>query len=219
MTIAKNFTDLNALSPTGGPSQRGEPIWEIAHQFPYQGDWSVEEYLALNTNRLIEFSDGVLEFLPMPSVHHQLLLGMLYGLFSEWARRNHRPLPLFAPIPVWVRRDKYREPDLLLPNAEKGMSDRFIAAPDLVLEIVSGDDQSQKRDFITKRAEYAQAGIPEYWIVDPETETITVLTLPDSAQEYAVHGEFKPGQTATSKLLNDFTVDVAACFAAGKETT
>jgi hypothetical protein len=45
----------------------GEPTWEIAHLFPIQGDWTEAEYLALDTNHLIEFSDGHLEFLPMPT--------------------------------------------------------------------------------------------------------------------------------------------------------
>lgn len=217
MTIAENITDFSTITPTGQPSQRGEWTWELVNRYPKQGEWTETEYLALDTTRLIEFSDGILEFLPMPSVGHQLLLGFLYGLFSDWCRNHHRPQPLFAPIPVWVRPEKYREPDLLLPNPVRRSSDRHVDLPDIVLEIVSPDDQSQRRDFVTKRTEYAQAAIPEYWIVDPETETITVLTLPAGQSEYAVHGEFKPGQTATSKLLDGFTVDVTACFAAGKD--
>ena len=85
------------------------------------------------------------------------------------------------------------------------------------MEIVSESKDDRERDVVEKRKDYAQAGIPEYWIVDPETETITVLTLLAGQTEYAVHGEFKPGRTATSKLLDGFAVDVAACFAAGKE--
>lgn len=47
----------------------------------------------------------------------------------------------------------------------------------LVMEVVSGGPQDRKRDLVIKRAEYAAAGIPEYWIVDPESRRITVLTL------------------------------------------
>jgi Uma2 family endonuclease len=197
-------------------SVRGEPTWELVDQFPRQGEWTEDEYLALETNRLVEFSNGVLEFLPMPSVGHQWLLGFLFTLFADWTRKHDRPMPLMAPVPVWVRRGTYREPDLLLPNAAKGVEDRRVERPDVVLEIVSADDQSQKRDYVIKRAEYAQARIPEYWIVDPETETITVFTLPTRGAKYKLHGEFKPGQTARSKLLDGFAVNVAACFAAGK---
>ena len=59
-------------------SAPGSPTWEIAYLFPNQGTWTADEYLALDTNHLIEFSDGVLEVLPMPTEQHQLIVaGML----------------------------------------------------------------------------------------------------------------------------------------------
>jgi Uma2 family endonuclease len=73
---------------------------------------------------------------------------------------------------------------------------------------------NRQRDLIEKRQAYAQAGVSEYWIVDPETETVTVLAL-DGA-EYRVHGEFKSGDSATSVLLPGFAVEVSAVFAAGR---
>jgi len=57
-----------------------------------------------------------------------------------------------------------------------------------------------------KRAEYAQAGVPEYWIVDTTIDTIFVLRL--AGAEYVEHGFFRRGETATSALLPDFTVAV-----------
>ena len=62
------------------PRQPSEPelTWEIARLFPAQGDWSEEEYLALDTNHFVEYSDGFLEFLPMPTIFHQLILQFLY---------------------------------------------------------------------------------------------------------------------------------------------
>jgi Uma2 family endonuclease len=61
---------------------------------------------------------------------------------------------------------------------------------------------------VTKRADYAAAGIPEYWIVNPEEETVTVLTL--AGDSYADHGSFGRGTQATSVLLPGFVVDVHA---------
>jgi Uma2 family endonuclease len=60
-------------------------------------------------------------------------------------------------------------------------------------------------------------GIPEYWIVDPQTERITVLTL--KGKRYRVLGEFAPGQKATSALLDGFRVDVSAVFEAGRQVS
>ncbi|MBI3463073.1 MAG: Uma2 family endonuclease, partial [Planctomycetes bacterium] len=83
----------------------------------------------------------------------------------------------------------------------------------LVMEVVSEGAESRKRDLETKRREYAAAGIPEYWIVDPEEQKVTVLTLDGGT--YRVHGEFRPGETATSVLLRGFAVAVRDVFAVG----
>src|SRR4029078_10019427 len=101
---------------------------------------------------------------------------------------------------------KFREPDLLLmldANHPRNQNAYWLGA-DLVVEIVSPDDP--ERDTKVKRVDYAAAGIPEYWIVNPEDETITVLTLGDDS--YREHGVFGRGSAATSVLLQGFVVDV-----------
>ena len=79
---------------------------------------------------------------------------------------------------------------------------------DLVMEIVSPDDP--ERDTHVKRRDYAEAGIPEYWIVNPVDETITVLTLAGDA--YTERGVFVRGQRADSACLDGFAVGVADVF-------
>ena len=79
---------------------------------------------------------------------------------------------------------------------------------DLVAEVVSPDDPA--RDLVEKRADYAEAGIAEYWIADPRAATIVVLTLQDGA--YVEHGVYGRGATAQSPLLPGLAADVAACF-------
>jgi Uma2 family endonuclease len=56
----------------------------------------------------------------------------------------------------------------------------------------------------------SSSSFPKYWIVDPELGQITVLTLDE--RTYVVHGEFKPGQQATSKLLPGFAVDITSAL-------
>ena len=82
--------------------------------------------------------------------------------------------------------------------------DDYWLGADLVLEVVSPDDPG--RDLVVKRADYAEAGIPEYWIVNPIDETVTVLVL--AAAEYRKHGVFRPGQQADSPLLPGFSINV-----------
>jgi Uma2 family endonuclease len=79
------------------------------------------------------------------------------------------------------------------------------------MEVVSGAAEDRKRDLVKKRAEYARARISEYWIVDPKLQQITVLRL--KGKTYEVHGVFKDGESATSRLLPGFAVDVSTVFA------
>jgi Uma2 family endonuclease len=107
-----------------------------------------------------------------------------------------------------VRKGKYREPDLLLVRDanDPRRQNRYWLGADLVIEIVSPDKPT--RDTEEKPRDYAEAGIPEYWIVNPLDETITVLTLHSDA--YSTHGVFRRGEAATSKLLAGFAVEVNA---------
>ena len=85
---------------------------------------------------------------------------------------------------------------------------RFWLGADLVVEIISPD--KPERDLIEKRLDYAEAHIPEYWIVNPQSETITVLRLEGPA--YIEHGVFERGAEATSVLLAGFRVNVDTVF-------
>ncbi len=108
----------------------------------------------------------------------------------------------FTGLNVRLEPDHVRFPDLCYLSPEKLGDPREVQdLVDLMVEVVSPSPADRKRDLEEKRADYARTGVSEYWIVDPETETITVLTLPAGKTEYAVHGEFKPGQQATSVLL------------------
>lgn len=172
-----------------------------------QGLWSVEQYLKLTnqTNRLIEFTDGVLEVLPMPTKYHQAVSRVLFLALLAIMQRIGGDI-FYAPLRVEVRPGKFREPDLLLvlDKADPRAQDDYWTGADLVIEIVSPD--KPKRDTEEKPLDYAEAGIPEYWIVNPLQDTITVLVL-DGA-EYRPYGVFHRGQRARSRLLADFSVAV-----------
>jgi Uma2 family endonuclease len=174
---------------------------------PLQGLWTEEQYLKLTdqTNHLVEFADGVIEVLPMPTDKHQVILALLYELLLAVIRPLGGKV-LFAPLRVRIREGKHREPDLLLVLAadDPRRQNAYWLGADLVVEIVSSDDP--ERDTKIKRVDYAEAGIPEYWIVNPEEESITVLTLDDDS--YREHGVFRRGSAATSLLLQGFVVDV-----------
>jgi Uma2 family endonuclease len=182
---------------------------------PAQGGWDEEEYLWLTdrSNRLIEFTDGHIEVLPMPTRKHQKILRLPMYIFLGHLQPRGGDV-LFAPFRLRLHQGKIREPDLLalLDIDDPRSQERYWTGADLVLEVVSPD--KPERDLVEKRQEYAEARIPEYWIVNPFDETITVLTLgaERTMERYAEHGIFSRGQKATSPLLTGFGVDVDAVF-------
>ncbi len=178
---------------------------------PRQGRWSEEDYLWLSdhTSALIELTDGFIEVLPMPTDRHQSILLVLYRLFFAAVELSGGKV-LIAPLRLRIRPGKYREPDLLLLRSarDERRQDRFWIGADLVLEVVSHD--KSERDLVEKRSDYAEGRIPEYWIVNPVDETITVLRLADDA--YVEQGAFGRGAQATSALIEGFAVSVDAVF-------
>jgi Uma2 family endonuclease len=206
---------IPASPSTPLPGRPGEPAWDVALLFPPQGDWSEAEYLALDTNRMVELSDGFLEVLPMPSVLHQLLVKLLHARLEAFVSARKLGVALFAPLPVRLWHRKFREPDIvfLRPGRitdPKGQPE----GADLVMEVLSEGEENRQRDLVTKPQEYAAAGIAEYWIVDPLLARIAVLVLEGGA--YREHGSFAPGQTATSVLLPGFEVPVSEVMAAAE---
>ena len=187
----------------------------VCDSLPPQGGWGDEHYLWLTdrTRRLVEFTDGAVELLPVPTVEHQAILSFLNDVFNAYLE-PHRGFVLFAGLRVRIREGKFREPDLaaLRSRSDPQNEPRYWRGADVVAQVVSADDPA--RDLVDKPADYAEAGIPEYWIVDPRNETVTVLTL--AGEAYVEHGVFSRGDTATSPLLDGFAVDVAALFDFGK---
>jgi Uma2 family endonuclease len=100
----------------------------------------------------------------------------------------------------------------LAENRAERFADRYPTGADLVMEVVSGSGIDRERDLVIKRHEYAQAGIPEYWIVDPQEEQIIVCHL--AGELYEEVGVYGPGEHAESVTLAGFGVEVTAVFAA-----
>ena len=198
--------------------RRGEPAWEVASLFPVQGEWTEEEFLALDEasgNRLIELVDGFIEFLPMPDPFHQRVVRYLFRKVDAAADELGEGEAFFAPLPVSVGPRHLREPDIAYVKSGRILNARRPPkGADLVIEVVSRGKKSRNRDLVDKPVAYARARIPEYWIVDPQEQTITVLIL--SGRAYKTHGVFRPGEKAASTVLPGYWVDVAEALAAGR---
>jgi Uma2 family endonuclease len=185
-----------------------DPAWDRAREFPVRIPCTEEEYLTFDENILLEYADGFIEVLPMPTIYHQLILGFLFKQLEAFVAAGGLGTVVTAGYKVRVARGRYREPDVLFiaTDHHSAIGKDFCTKADLVVEIVS--EYNRRHDLVTKRDEYARAGIPEYWIVDPEEETITVYVLKPRRKSYVEHVVFRKGDRAESKLLPGFGVDV-----------
>ena len=102
----------------------------------------------------------------MPTDEHQRIVLFLYRMLYSFITTYTSGIVLVAPLRVRLQSGKYREPDVivLLYQTDQRRENQYWNGADLVMEIVSPDDPD--RDLVTKREEYAQIGIPEYWIVN-----------------------------------------------------
>ena len=89
-----------AVKRSGKPAREPEPAWDVALLFPPEGQWSEEEYLALDVNRIVEFSHGCLEVPPVPTTSHQFLVVWLCGLLQQFAAGGELGTVLVAPLRV-----------------------------------------------------------------------------------------------------------------------
>ncbi|MFO0966531.1 MAG: Uma2 family endonuclease [Gemmataceae bacterium] len=165
-----------------------------------------------SSKRLVEYTDGFLEILAKPTTLHQVISKrLLYRLAACVVPVGGQVF--YAPLRLRIRPGKFREPDLLLilDQADQRVMDRYWLGADLLVEIVSEDDPD--RDLVQKPIDYAAAGIPEYWIVNPGEETITVLAL--RRKKYRLHGVFGVREQAKSATIEGLAVDVSEIFADG----
>lgn len=190
------------------PSEREK---ELAASLVFDTHWTEEAYLSVSElNRILELSEGRLVIHDMPIPEHQRIVRNLSRKLEDWATEHQGGEVLFAPMPVRLWAGKFREPDIIFYLAEHidRIGERHGEVPDLAAEVLSPTTVQLDRE--DKFSEYAQAGIPEYWIVDPNERAVEVFVL--QGDQYTLQGRFRPGQTVRSSLLPGFEVIVDAIF-------
>jgi Uma2 family endonuclease len=147
------------------PSVAGEP-----------GPFRKADYFALPDEPRCELLWGHLVLTPTPAPRHQFALMALGARFREFALAAGHAF-LVAPMDVTLFENTVLQPDLLLIARERReiIPDRVEGPPDLVVELLS--PSTRRRDRLVKLALYARAAVPEYWIVDPEAQTLELLVL------------------------------------------
>ncbi|MGQ9626592.1 MAG: Uma2 family endonuclease [Anaerolineae bacterium] len=191
--------------------ERSELAVEVAELWPPQGQWTEADYFALpDTNRLVELSEGRLIMPPLPTYSHQFTLLELSILLREFVKEHDLGTVCIAGLPVRLWPGKIREPDILYVSKEHAdrIGEKYYGPPDLAVEIISPSTKLTDRK--EKFYEYAQAGVQEYWLVDPESRTVEIFTLREGV--YELLGRWGPGEVAKSALLNGFEVAINEIF-------
>lgn len=175
--------------------------------------WTEAEYVSFtgDRNTFIELVGGQLVIHNMPTPAHQLIVArILRRLLGSTAGQA---VP--APMSVRLHADTFREPDIGFYKTAHldRLRGEVAEPPDLAVEVLSPDRRSLKRDRVEKRAEYARAGIPEYWIVDPKARDVLVLRLDAGADVYAEVGRFAGDDVVTAIAAPDVAIRVAEMFA------
>lgn len=147
----------------------------------------------------------------MPDFLHQTLVWLLTTMLNGHTIESKRGWAVCSPFKFRIPNQNWREPDVayLLPGNRHRLERKSWSYADLVVEVVSPDDPS--RDYDEKRRDYAIAGVPEYWIVDPMKERITVLVLEDGG--YREVQTARSGDVAKSVVVAGFEVDVSSLLA------
>lgn len=135
---------------------------------------TIEDIYALPDGQRAELIDGDMYMMSPPGRAHQKLVYQLGRQIGDYIDSNHGECEVYpAPFAVFLNQDEhtYVEPDLSVICDKSKLDDRGCnGAPDWVIEIVS--PSSQQMDYMTKLFKYRDAGVREYWIVNPEKETV-----------------------------------------------
>lgn len=141
--------------------------------------FTIDDIYALQDGKRAELIDGQIYDMAPPNTNHQRILSFLHIEISLYIRQNQGTCEVFpAPFSVFLFQDdtKYLEPDIsVICDSDKINSRGCNGAPDWVIEIVS--PSTKRMDYYTKLALYREAGVREYWIVDPLKKMVIVYDM------------------------------------------
>ena len=175
---------------------------------------SLDEFLALGeTDGKWELDDGALYIMASGSPDHQFLMRQLGRHIDDHLDGfEEPPAQFYHEMTTILSRELQRapEPDIVIILSERqhivGRS-RVEGAPDIVVEILSTD---RSRDLVRKRQIYAEAGVLEYWPIDPYNDNVTQLELHDGA--YVERAVLGVEDELTTPLLPGLAIPLAEIF-------
>jgi Uma2 family endonuclease len=189
------------------------------NDWPAPGDWTYQDYLRLprrpDDGRRFEVIRGVLYVTATPTWPHQYAVWELGYLLQRFVRKHRLGTVAGAPFDILLpgRIGDPVQPDLFFfraGNEPAAHDDRFSGVPDLVAEVLS--PSTRHRDRKAKLEAYRDAGVSEYWLVDPQARTVTVYGLNEDRTSYVDLARGGAGERVGSTVLPGLIVEVEDLF-------
>lgn len=186
---------------------------------------SINEYLEYDdgTDSRAELVDGLLVEMAPENPINSTIASFLFAIFLE-IRIPYYRLAIGHQIATSSSKVTARQPDLVVHTEESAaaiLAGGSLLLPEmppplLVIEIVSSstNQQSSHRDYVDKRLEYQERGIPEYWIVDPDQNIVVVLSL--EGTQYIEIGKFTDSDRIVSPAFPELQLTAEQILKAGR---
>lgn len=183
--------------------------------WPQQGQWTYDDYLRLPDDGLrYEIIKGVLYMANASSFAHQYAVNKISMALTTFVEQHDLGYVVPAPFEVHLSDDvRPVQPDITVIGKKFALGSEtkyFAGVPELIVEVLS--PSSRRHDMHTKMGVYEQAGVREYWLVDPVSRFVDVYFLPDGGQEYVLRQTYTAVDTITSAILSDFQLSATTLF-------
>ena len=172
---------------------------------------TVDDYLATPDDPRCQLLDGDLILAPAPTYRHTKISFDLAKALDRFVVAHHLGTVSMAPTDIILSENDVVQPDFFFVSTQRIgiIAERVHGAPDLVVEVLSPSTADQ--DLGPKRGLYQRHGVQEYWLVDPDANTIEVLTASETA--FITAATYTQGGVLTSPLLEGLSIDLAPIFA------
>lgn len=193
-TMSPRYDTLQALEELfrESPMVREESVYQVNSQHT-QGSYTIDDYYALPEDQRVELIDGYFYDMAAPTFLHQMIGGEVHRQIANFImERGGSCMPLISPIDIQLDCDERTmvQPDVaILCHDDKVKKWGVYGAPDFVLEVIS--PSTRRKDYTKKLSKYMEAGVREYWILDPYQQKLIVYFF-ESEVCPVIHGLNEP---------------------------
>lgn len=172
---------------------------------------TVEDYERLGEGAPYQLIAGELIMSPSPTPFHQSIIFNIGLVLAPFVKQNRLGKLFMSPLDVYLSKEDVFQPDLIFIRADraKGLQkDKLRIIPDLVVEVLS--PSTAYYDFTRKKEMYCARGVEEYWIIDPEMETLEIMIK--HGEIYQTESLLKNDAILESKMFPGFQMKIADIF-------